>query len=80
MLLFRSEETVDRWCEAHQVPRRPLVSLEQLWHLAVVWYENRLTAESRRPAPQDMVGIFASIGLEGPFWDPAADGWYGARR
>ena len=29
MLLFRSEETVDRWCEAHQVPRRPLVSLEQ---------------------------------------------------
>jgi hypothetical protein len=77
MLLFRSEEMVDQWCKAHRVPRRPLASLEQLWHLAVVWYENRLTAESRRPAPQDMVEIFASIGLEGPFWDPAADVWGG---
>jgi hypothetical protein len=75
MLLFRSEETVDRWCQVHGVPRRPLVSLEQLWQLAVIWYENRLTAESRRPAPQDMVGIFDSIGLAGPFWDPLADRW-----
>ena len=75
MLLFRSEETVDRWCQAQGIPRRPLVDLEQLWRLAVIWYENRLTAESRRPAPQDMVGIFASLGLAGPFWDPQADEW-----
>ena len=38
-----------------------------LWHLAVVWYENRLTAESRPPTPQDRVGIFASFGLKGTF-------------
>jgi hypothetical protein len=75
MLLFRSEETVNRWCQAQNVPRRPLVSLEQLWRLAVVWYENRLTPESRRPAPDEMVQIFASIGLTGPFWDPKADQW-----
>jgi hypothetical protein len=43
----------------------------------VIWYESRLTAESRRPAAQDIPGIFASIGLEGPFWDPAADQWHG---
>jgi hypothetical protein len=75
MLLFRSEETVNRWCESHQVPRRPLINLEQLWQLAVVWYANRLTAESRRPAPDEMVEVFASIGLTGPFWDPKADQW-----
>ncbi len=75
MLLFRSEETVNRWCEAHGVPRRPLVSLNQLWYLAVTWYGNRLTVESRRPAPDEMVSIFAQIGLEGPFWDPKADQW-----
>ena len=43
MLLFRSEETVARWCEAHEAPQRPIISLEQLWYLAVTWYGNRLT-------------------------------------
>jgi hypothetical protein len=75
MLLFRSEETVDRWCATHAVPRRPLIDMEQLWHLAVAWYENRLTIDSRRPAPGEMVSIFAAVGLVGPFWDPRSDLW-----
>ena len=73
MLLFRSEETVNLWCATHNIPRRPLVSLEQLWFLATTWYGNRLTVDSRRPAADEMVSIFASIGLTGPFWDPKSD-------
>ncbi len=76
MLLFRSEETVDRWCEAHEVPRRPLVNLEQLWHLAVTWYWEPPHAGVAASRAEEMVGIFASIGLEGPFWDPSADSSY----
>jgi len=72
MLLFRSEDSVNRWCEAKRLPRRPIVSLEQLWQLAVIWYGNRLTPESRRPAADEMVSVFASIGLKGVFWDPTA--------
>ena len=75
MLLFRSEETVDLWCKTRGLPRRPLINLEQLWQLAVTWYGNRLTVESRRPAADEMVSIFASIGLTGPFWDPKSDQW-----
>jgi hypothetical protein len=78
MLLFRSEETVRLWCGARGLPVRPIMDLDQLWHLAVTWYGNRLTVNSRRPAPVEMVGIFSSIGLEGPFWDPAADSWSAA--
>jgi len=70
MLLFRSEETVNHWCAWNGVPRRPIISLDQLWYLALAWYENRLTADSRRPGPDEMVAIFARAGLEGPFWDP----------
>ncbi len=73
MLFFRSEEHVNRWCQAHNLPRRPIISLEQLWFLATTWYGNRLTVESRRPGPDEMVGLLATIGLEGPFWDPQAD-------
>ena len=75
MLLFRSEETVERWCEANGIPVRPVVRLDQLWKLSVAWYGSRLTVESRRPAADEMTTIFAAIGLEGPFWDPKSDRW-----
>lgn len=73
MLFFRSEERVDEWCRERGLPRRPLVSLSQLWQLAVSWYSNRLDAAARRPGPDEMRAIFARIGLEGPFWDPQSD-------
>lgn len=73
MLFFRSEEHVERWCQVRDLAVRPLLSLEQLWHLAVTWYGNRLTIESRRPGPEEMTEVFAAIGLEGPFWDPQSD-------
>jgi hypothetical protein len=44
----------------------------------VTWYAKRLTVDSRRPGPDEMVEIFAGIGLEGPFWDPKADEWRSA--
>ena len=75
MLLFRSEESVAQWCRSRGLPLRPLVSLAQLWQLAVAWYGNRLTVESRRPQPSEMASVFASVGLTGPFWDPNADSW-----
>jgi hypothetical protein len=75
MLLFRSEETVASWCQARNIPVRPMINLQQLWFLAVKWYGNRLTVDSRRPGPDEMVAIFAQIGLEDPFWDPQADQW-----
>ncbi len=68
MLLFRSEEHVDRWCLTRGTVRQPLVSLDQLWQLALAWYENRLTEESRRPGAAEMERIFADLGLQGPFW------------
>jgi hypothetical protein len=73
MLFFRSEEHVNEWCKMNGIPKRPVISLDQLWQLAVTWYGNRLTLESRRPAPDEMVKIFSEIGLEGPFWDPKSD-------
>jgi len=73
MLFFRSEEHVNRWCQSQGLPRRPIIDLDQLWQLSKNWYGNRLTVDSRRPGHEEMVSIFAAIGLEGPFWDPQAD-------
>jgi hypothetical protein len=68
MLLFRSEEHVDRWCARRGVPRRPLVRLDPLWRLAVAWYASRLTPEARRPMGEEIRTIFDSLGLTDPFW------------
>lgn len=73
MLFFRSEENVNQWCAARGLPRRPLVTLEQLWRLAVAWYSNRLDPEARRPGPDEIRTIFAGIGLDGSFWDVQSD-------
>lgn len=73
MLFFRSEEMVDEWCRVHELPKRPLISLDQLWQLALAWYSNRLNENARRPGPDEMREIFARVGLEGPFWDPKSD-------
>jgi hypothetical protein len=73
MLFFRSEERVNEWCRGHALPRRPLVTLDQLWQLAVAWYGDRITPDAHRPQPAEMRAIFARVGLLGEFWDPEAD-------
>jgi hypothetical protein len=73
MLFFRSEELVRTWCRARGIEPRPIVTMPQLWQLAVAWYASRLSPEARRPAPAEMREIFARIGLSDPFWDPQAD-------
>jgi hypothetical protein len=73
MLFFRSEERVSEWCSERGVQPRPLVTVPQLWQLAVAWYSTRLEANARRPGPDQIRAIFARIGLADPFWDPQAD-------
>jgi hypothetical protein len=73
MLFFRDEEQADAWCAANRLPRRPLVTLPQLWKLSVLWYGNRLDPDPPRRRPEEMREMLASVGLEGPFWDPESD-------
>lgn len=73
MLFFRDEEQASAWCVANGVPRRPLVTLPQLWKLSAAWYGNRLDRDPPRRGSEDVRRILASVGLQGPFWDPEAD-------
>jgi hypothetical protein len=73
MLFFRSEDAARAWCAERDVPLRPLVTLPQLWGMATTWYATRLEEHSRRPQPDEIRGIFASLGLDDDFWDPKSD-------
>lgn len=45
-----------------------MLTLEQTWALARLWYVDRLSPDWRRRTPQEATAAFASIGLTGDFW------------
>ncbi len=69
MLLFRSEEDIDRWSAQNNLPRGATFSLEQAWKLARAWYYDRLRPGWRRKSLDEAEALFAEIGLHGPFWN-----------
>jgi len=69
MLLFRSEEHVDRWCDSWRQPRGATLTPSQTWRLAIAWYSpDRREADWRRLTVDETEELFASLGLTGSFW------------
>jgi len=68
MLLFRSEEHIDRWCAAWKLPRGATLTVEQAWKLADSWYRDRLSPDWRRRTVNEAHDLFSSLGLVSDFW------------
>jgi hypothetical protein len=68
MLLFRSEQHVDRWCRQWSRPRGATLSLDQCWRLATEWYGDRLSREWRPKTTAEAQAALERIGLTGSFW------------
>lgn len=70
MLLFRSEEHVDHWCQQWKLPRGALLSLEQGWRLAQAWYgPDRREPAWRRKTIEETEALLRELGLISPFWN-----------
>src|SRR6266699_760199 len=48
MLLFRSEQHVNRWCKQWNRPRGGVLGLQQGWRVAKEWYSDRLSQKAYR--------------------------------
>lgn len=69
MLLFRSEEDVDRWCTTWRLPRGAVLTLEEGWSLARTWYgEDRRDPAWRRRTLEETEALFSRLGLTSEFW------------
>jgi len=71
MLLFRSEEDIERWCEDEGSERGAVMPVEQLGRLARAWYGNRLDPGWRPRTSNDSQALLESVGLTGEFWQLA---------
>lgn len=68
MLLFRSEEMVNRWCKAWKLPRGSILSPSKCWALAREWYHDRRDPKWRRRTVDEAHALFAQLGLTGDAW------------
>ena len=74
MLLFRSEEHLERWHLEHGLDRGQTLTLEQQWELARNWYANRMDRDWRRRGPEEAEKVFGIVGLTGDFWRLTSSG------
>jgi len=69
MLLFRSEEHIQRWCAAWRQPFGYILTLQQAWELACAWYaEDRRVPHYRRKTKDEVQDLFSELGLTSDFW------------
>lgn len=68
MLLFRSEEHVDRWLAQRRLPKGAVFTPEKLWGLAHAWYKDRLRPDWWWMPKEQVRALFDSLGFVGEFW------------
>lgn len=69
MLIFRSEDHIDRWCMQHNLARGATITPTVAWRLARAWYQNKVRPDWRRHTLAEAEALFASLDLTTPFWN-----------
>ena len=69
MLLFQSEEWIDKWCKRNNLEHGESLSLGQVWKLSKLWYGNRMSMEYHGRSSEQVAEIFKQAGLISEFWD-----------
>ena len=68
MLLFRSEEWIEKWCTRNNLERGEVLTIHQVWELSKLWYDNRLSLEYHGRSIDQIEEIFRKVGLKSKFW------------
>ncbi len=68
MLLFQSEEWIDKWCKRNHLERGEVLSLQQVWELSKLWYSNRMSVDFHGRSIEQVAEVFKQAGLISKFW------------
>ncbi len=68
MLLFRSEEHLERWIESDNRPIGETLTVEQQWKLATRWFAGRDSLGWHKWTSSEAEEVFRSADLTSEFW------------
>ena len=68
MLLFQSEEWIDKWCQRNKLERGEVLTIHQVWELSKPWYGARMSADFHGRSAEQVAEIFKHTGLTSKFW------------
>ena len=68
MLLFQSEEWIDKWCNRNDLKRGEVLTIHQVWELSKLWYHNRLSLDYHGRNIEQVAEIFRQVDLKSKFW------------
>jgi hypothetical protein len=68
MLLFQSEEWIDKWCKRNTLERGEVLTIHQVWELSKLWYHNRMSIDYHGRSTKQVAEIFRQVGLISNFW------------
>jgi hypothetical protein len=71
MLLFRSEEWIDKWCKRNNLARGEVITINHVWELSKLWYQDRLSLDYHGRSIEQVQEIFRQAGLTSEFWHGA---------
>jgi hypothetical protein len=69
MLLFQSEEWIEKWCKRNDLERGEILTIEQVWELSKLWYHNRLSVDFHGRNIEQVAEIFKQSRLTSEFWN-----------
>jgi len=69
MLLFQSEEWIDKWCARNNLERGEVLTIHQVWELSKLWYHNRMSLEYHGRSAEQVKEIFNQVGRTSGFWN-----------
>ena len=68
MLLFQSEEWINKWCKRNELERGEVLTVNQVWELSKLWYQDRLSMDYHGRSIEQAEQIFKQVGLISDFW------------
>ena len=71
MLLFQSEEWINVWCQRNNLKRGEVLTIQQVWELSKLWYQDRLSLDYHGRSLEQAEEIFRQVGLTSAFWHGA---------